>query len=73
MTVTESIGLTDETALFKATLRYWAYPSLESVLKIEITERGDIFGVDGVGAISAVGAVTALETFVMEVAVVTIA
>jgi hypothetical protein len=73
MTVTESIGLTHETALFKATLLYWAYPSLESVHKIEVTERGDIFGVDGVAAISAVGVVAALEAFVMEVAVVTIA
>jgi hypothetical protein len=73
MTVTESIGLTDETALFKATPRYWAYPRLESVVKIEITKRGDIFGVDGAAAICAVGVVAALEAFVMEVPVITIA
>ena len=50
-----------------------ADPSLEPVLKIEITEYENIFGIDGMRAISAVCVVPALVAVVMKIAVVAIA
>ncbi len=50
-----------------------ADPSLEPVLKIEITEYGNVLGIDGMRAISTVCVVPALEAVVMKIAVVAIA
>ncbi len=46
--VTESLWRTKVAATFMTTLLQRANPRLESILKIEVAERRDIFGVDGV-------------------------
>ncbi len=53
--VAKSLGRTKVMASFVSTLLQWADPSIKTVLKPEITERGNIFGVDGMSTISAVG------------------
>jgi hypothetical protein len=49
-----------------------ADPCFETILKIEITESGDIFRIDCVGAIATMGVVPTLEAIVMKIAVFTI-
>jgi hypothetical protein len=49
-----------------------ADPCFEPILKIEITENGNIFWINGMITISTMGVVPTLEAIVMEIAVFTI-